>query len=206
MADETTLAHGADLCAFETCGRQRVCKGYCDGHYRMFKRGVELHPIRKSMKQGGKKLPCSFQGCIRERDSWGYCSGHSKQITRGLAPYASPRLGLKVCAMPECIERHVGKGFCQRHYARYWTYGLSVIQATMIDIDNRPCDLCGVIGAAMAIDHDHSCCGYERRGTCGSCIRGFICYPCNQGLGNFRDNTDLMQRAIEYLESSRLAE
>lgn len=31
-------------------------------------------------------------------------------------------------------------------------------------------------------------------------IRGLLCYRCNQGLGNFRDNIALMYKAIEYLK------
>ena len=43
---------------------------------------------------------------------------------------------------------------------------------------------------ALAIDHNH------QTGK----IRGLLCHSCNVGLGNFEDNIDLLQKAIEYLK------
>lgn len=40
-----------------------------------------------------------------------------------------------------------------------------------------------------ALDHDHAT----------GKIRGFLCRPCNLGLGNFKDSPDLLHRAIDYL-------
>jgi hypothetical protein len=41
------------------------------------------------------------------------------------------------------------------------------------------------------LDHDHIT----------GAFRGFICDACNTGMGKFRDNSDLMQRAIDYLKA-----
>lgn len=41
----------------------------------------------------------------------------------------------------------------------------------------------------LAVDHSH---------TTGK-IRGLLCRGCNQGLGNFRENADLLLRAALYL-------
>lgn len=52
------------------------------------------------------------------------------------------------------------------------------------------------------IDHDHSCCpvgGQRGRSTCGACVRGLLCTPCNTGLGMLRDNVVTLDRAIHYL-------
>ena len=56
------------------------------------------------------------------------------------------------------------------------------------DLWNRQggrCALCFTESAKLVIDHDHSCCGpstgFNR--TCGNCIRGLVCYRCNNFLG-----------------------
>lgn len=55
------------------------------------------------------------------------------------------------------------------------------------------------------IDHDHSCCPTDSsKGivkTCGKCVRGILCHQCNTGLGNFRDDRQLLHFAVQYLES-----
>ena len=52
---------------------------------------------------------------------------------------------------------------------------------------------------ALAVDHDHSCCGPG--GSCGKCIRGLLCSMCNKSvLGHLRDDVEALRRAIKYLE------
>lgn len=50
----------------------------------------------------------------------------------------------------------------------------------------------------LCIDHDHTCC--PPGGSCGKCVRGLICSPCNRGLGNLGDSLESLQRAVKYLE------
>jgi len=54
-------------------------------------------------------------------------------------------------------------------------------------------------GGGWTIDHDHSCCPQKGR-SCGKCVRGVLCQPCNRGLGQFRDNIDRLKSAVNYLE------
>jgi|SRR5579863_289970 len=53
--------------------------------------------------------------------------------------------------------------------------------------------------AGWPVDHDHACCPSKDK-TCGKCIRGILCQDCNQGLGRFKDDPELLLGAIKYLE------
>jgi hypothetical protein len=77
----------------------------------------------------------------------------------------------------------------------------------MVEGQNGVCAICGNPQSKTSkygfldVDHDHSCC--ENSKTCGKCIRGLLCRHCNMGLGCFKDNIELMQTAIEYLQKWR---
>jgi hypothetical protein len=49
---------------------------------------------------------------------------------------------------------------------------------------------------ALAVDHEHSCC--PGKTSCGRCVRGILCGPCNQLIGRLPKGS--LQRAIAYLE------
>ncbi len=77
-------------------------------------------------------------------------------------------------------------------------YGLTVAQYTeMIEAQTNICAICGEPPGTskagkpqrLAIDHDHA----------SGQVRGLLCGPCNQALGLFRDRTDRMLSALEYL-------
>lgn len=64
------------------------------------------------------------------------------------------------------------------------------------------CDICNEVADQLHVDHDHACCagrGGSSR-TCGKCVRGFLCGPCNRALGMFKDSPDTIRKAAAYLE------
>ncbi len=58
------------------------------------------------------------------------------------------------------------------------------------------CAIClrasGSEGKSLAVDHDH------KTGR----VRGLLCTKCNQAIGFFGDNSELLKRAIEYLKKN----
>lgn len=49
----------------------------------------------------------------------------------------------------------------------------------------------------LSVDHNHKCC--PGRKSCGRCVRGLLCRPCNTLLGRARDAIEFFARCIEYL-------
>ena len=50
------------------------------------------------------------------------------------------------------------------------------------------------------VDHDHACCPGPVRSSCGKCDRGGLHSLCNSLLGFAADDTDLLFKAITYLQ------
>lgn len=65
----------------------------------------------------------------------------------------------------------------------------------MLEKQNHCCLICGrhrnIFSKDFAVDHNH---------ITGE-VRGLLCSKCNQGLGKFNDDTELLHKAIKYLDS-----
>ncbi len=48
----------------------------------------------------------------------------------------------------------------------------------------------------LHVDHDHRCCPPKR--SCGRCVRGLVCWPCNAKLAILESNSEYAQRARAY--------
>lgn len=101
------------------------------------------------------------------------------------------------------VEREFLKRNPVRHVAVY-----SITPARyyeLLEAQGGGCAICGSSenynGRRLHVDHDHNCC--PPRGSCGSCVRGILCEPCNHGLGRFRDDPELMELAADYVRKNR---
>ena len=134
-----------------------------------------------------------------------------------------------MCTFNGCPNPHYGNGLCKAHYMQQWrgeelkklrrspsdsrsarraerhrerVYGLSSddISAMMVEQGCR-CAICGEpLNGRFHVDHDHSCCPSIKNGfTCGECVRGLLCPPCNFGLGHLGDDPDRLIAAAMYL-------
>jgi hypothetical protein len=81
-------------------------------------------------------------------------------------------------------------------------YGISLQDYNeLLTKQNGKCSICGVDNngyyrkkpRAFAVDHCHTT----------SKIRGLLCSDCNTGIGLLKDNIDLLNNAIKYLNNSR---
>lgn len=75
-------------------------------------------------------------------------------------------------------------------------YGITVDEYnSMLYAQEYQCAICGTSAEEnkqdLAVDHCHN------TGT----VRGLLCKACNRGLGMFKDDTDLLNKALEYLDA-----
>lgn len=85
----------------------------------------------------------------------------------------------------------------QVRYERKLNYGLSQADFdAMLEAQNFKCAICETEDSGKRswhVDHDHET---------GE-VRGLLCLHCNVGLGHFKDRTDLLGKAADYLNYHR---
>ena len=82
----------------------------------------------------------------------------------------------------------------RKNYELKKNYGINLDQYnSMLLQQNNCCAICqknqSELKQALNVDHCH---------TTGK-VRGLLCENCNRGLGIFKDNTDLLISAVQYL-------
>ena len=211
-------------CAVEECPKAAKRRGWCEQHYgRWQKYGNPIEPSRRQQKK-----PCTVDYCDRLSMAKGLCEPHYEQtqLGTGVRPIRGKAAqlerddqGRKQCRdcrewLPEPAFGKFSRnpdglsGMCRpcinnRHLG---AYGLTrESYDALVVAQGGGCAICGrqcPSGRRLAIDHDHRCCPGQK--SCGKCVRGILCGPCNQALGQFRDNPDLMMTAALYLEQRRV--
>lgn len=70
----------------------------------------------------------------------------------------------------------------------------------MLEVQDGKCAIClrPPGKQRLSVDHDHDCCP-DKSKSCGGCVRGLLCSDCNFGLGLFRDDAQLLSKAMSYL-------
>jgi hypothetical protein len=170
-------------CGLSGCERQHYAKGYCNPHWRRWKRDGHPGPLAIV---GRGRTGCAFPNCIEDYSARGYCATHYAQHRRGktLTP----------------IAYHNGPQPSRVHVLKR-RYGLTVDEyEKMLADQGGGCKICGGTNASgrhLHIDHRHGCCGKNQ--ACKKCIRALLCSRCNTGIGQFRESPELLARAIAYL-------
>jgi hypothetical protein len=202
-------------CAGPECDRPAKCRGFCPAHYQQWRtrKGVPLTPVRAYAGNGGVGLvkACSFPGCARPLKARGMCHRHWIHLRKYGEAREIRALNLvgRTCGIAGCAEPATAKLRCPKHLQ--WGYNLSRFGITLEDFvrmseeQGGVCAICGGVnanGKALSVDHDHACCAGDR--SCGVCVRGLLCQPCNFATGLMRDDPDRLRAAAVYIESHRV--
>lgn len=200
------------VCTVESCEQSVLVKsrGLCRLHYNRWIRKGETSDARKNGDRA-----CVTDGCDRPRVSNGLCDRHFRPgyqaDRRRAAKEAAPRRcghcgdpvptskrwrgPVSYCSRP-CKDRAaVASGATALAVKRYYfksRYGLTPAQVE--EMAATGCAICGTTDwpgrhNRPHVDHCHAT----------GRVRGILCSECNVGLGKFKDDPDLLRRAVEYI-------
>jgi hypothetical protein len=113
----------------------------------------------------------------------------NRSTKSGFGSYCRPCQNAKAA---ETIKRLHGS---TRHYHLKRRYGIGAAEVEqMLDAQRWACLVCDTALTLKTahIDHDHAT----------GAIPGVLCFNCNGGLGQFRDNAITLRRAASYIERS----
>lgn len=196
-------------CPVDGCGSSVFARGVCAKHYNRLRSKGSLDDTRKNAKG-----ICAIEDCSREHLAGGLCETHyrrarrkehRRRVTQELAGRACVHCGAELgpdrsaraifcsrtCKEKERVASGKAAEGSRRHYFGK-LYGLTVDQIN--EMAKAGCAICGTTDwpgrhKRPHVDHDH------RTGA----VRGVLCSECNTGLGKFRDDPDVLERAIAYL-------
>ncbi len=112
--------------------------------------------------------------------------GQNRANKSGLAYYCKPCHNKVMAANKQKIHGSTRSYHLKR---RYGLTAEDVAERQMLQL--RRCLIC-LKEAALHVDHDHAC---------GN-LRGLLCFSCNNGLGQFKDDPDTLRKAADYLEGT----
>ena len=135
----------------------------------------------------------------READREGY-NAYMREYNSKNQPIRERKAKAVREANPEYAERRktletLSRADHEKHWSLKRKYGIGLDDWTRIkDSQSNSCAVCGVHESesgkkGLAVDHCH---------TEGQ-VRGLLCGNCNTGLGQFKDDVALLQKAIQYL-------
>lgn len=154
--------------------------GLCWSHRRQAAQGKALTPIRVWRSQ-------------TERDE------HGRKQCRSCSQWLALALFGASARNSDGVNDLCKRCATDKHRLHY--YGITAAQYdAMLERQGGGCAICGeqcTSGRRLAIDHDHTCCPGDK--TCGKCVRGLLCGPCNQGIGKLKDSPRLLIAAASYL-------
>lgn len=178
----------APICGELGCATPSESRGLCQTHYLVLRRKEQLE----------RGVLCKSFECGRPVDAKGLCK----------VCYAAARATMetsRVCPVSRCGRPVIdSKTVCRTHRSLASSYSLSVFDVIqMSEPENYFCQNMGCLSTEkLNIDHDHACCdNHPNKGkqSCGACVRGWLCPPCNRSLGALKDDPSVIRGLADYI-------
>ncbi len=184
------------LCTQPGCDRRHFAKGYCSVHHWRLRHGSDMDAPVRVYAPAGQRPPCSEPECDKTSAARGLCMKHYNRwyIENG------PR-----CRLGGCESVVQAQELCRMHFHIARKYNITPESwEEMYAAQGGRCRICqsAITRTQAQTDHDHGCCPGTAN-SCGECVRGLLCRPCNQGLGYFRDNPARLRAAAQYVTAGR---
>jgi Recombination endonuclease VII len=163
----------------------------------------QLYSYRRGGRVSHKNNPAHRERCTLVEQGLKRCN--NCRVIKPLADFPSHSAAHRNCiggVGNTCVECYLRD---QRDLAMKRNYGITMEEyRTMFAAQGFSCAICGEAGKSpdtlvrsrrrgpsgvLVVDHDH---------TTGK-VRGLLCNSCNNALGSFKDDPNLLQRAAAYL-------
>jgi hypothetical protein len=159
------------------CGTQRNAEKYRAKAAREGRTTRPWRPLREEFPAGHRRC----QRCQQVLPEVEFVTANGKAAKIG-----SYCLVCNIANSNESRERRHGSG---SNYHLKRRYGITAEdRRAMQEAQGGVCLICRTQPAAH-VDHDHAT----------GAIRGMLCFNCNGGLGQFKDNVALLEQAVRYL-------
>lgn len=164
------------ICSVKECGGIHKGKGFCGKHYQ-----AQYIPLDNG--------PCSE--CDKPARARGLCSSH----------YGKLRLSE---VREETPFRRKSWDLAHTHHITLEQY-IEILYSEQ----NGLCAVCDEKADTMEgmletgfwhVDHNHACCPGQY--SCGLCVRGILCPPCNSQINRKMEDLVWLQKVINYLNIS----
>lgn len=167
---------------------------------------------------------CTAAGCQWPNKAHGLCQNHYRYVKRNANPEREIRAGrsfvrdetklCRECAVAQPVDNFNYRTKGGRRYYRPYcaTCQPSVVAAQRItrrynisaerwaEMRKNGCAVCGSFDR-LCVDHDHGCCPSNT--SCGACVRGALCGPCNAADGMLGSDPDRVLSLVAYILSTR---
>lgn len=201
-------------CEAPGCEEVSTSLRLCKRHYGQFARHGYREGFKFDTVRGGgasaSGLPdpsvCKTEGC--ESPRWnkrlGLCTLHYGRYIHSVERRAADRKN--ECSVKDCGRaKLVTSKICKRCNQFRFRYNLTVEQVFFY-MANRSCGNpgCDTVGP-YHMDHAHECCPPGKfpqtsKVSCGKCVRGWLCAPCNKALGMTQEDPARLQGLLDYLK------
>jgi hypothetical protein len=142
----------------------------------------------------GKWMPRAKEYCARRPGHTEDCRTE-KALESSRAPRSARRGGV---ISPRHTDPALAAQWRRTHKLN--RYGLTQAQFdALLEEQDYACAMCLTSfddGQKICIDHDHACCPVEKS-SCGKCVRGLLCIPCNTALGQIEKKYDMARAYLD---------